>query len=291
MRPWSTASRSAVNPAATGTKVAAHYDLTIAAGRSRDGHAPPRQGRAAGADSPTPTAIFATRIARGRRRSTHARQRHAQRRRARSSSARRSPGCIWCKQFYHYDVAEWLDGDPAHAAAAARTHATAATRLARAQQRRRPVDARHVGVPVVRGLGPGLPLPAAGADRPGVRQGPAPPADPRVVHAPERPAPGLRVGLLRRQPAGPRLGRLARLQDRPADQRRRRPRLPRAGLPQAAAQLHLVGQPQGQPTATTSSRAASSASTTSASSTAARRCRSPGTSARPTAPPGWGCTR
>ncbi len=33
----------------------------------------------------------------------------------------------------------------------------------------------------------------------------------RVVHAPERPAPGLRVGLRRRQPAGARLGRLARL--------------------------------------------------------------------------------
>ena len=41
-------------------------------------------------------------------------------------------------------------------------------------------------------------------------------------------------------------------------------------LPQAAAELHLVGEPQGRRRATTSSRAASSASTTSACSTAAK---------------------
>ena len=51
-----------------------------------------------------------------------------------------------------------------------------------------------------------------------------------------------------------------------------RPRVPRARLPQAAPELHVVGEPQGRRRATTSSRAASSASTTSASSTAARRC-------------------
>ena len=72
------------------------------------------------------------------------------------------------------------------------------------------------------------------------------PARAGVVPAPERPDPGLRVGVRRRQPAGARLGRLARLQDRAAAQRRGRPRLPGAGLPQAAAELHLVGQPQGQ---------------------------------------------
>ena len=66
----------------------------------------------------------------------------------------------------------------------------------------------------------------------------------RVVHAPQRPAPGLRVRPVERQPAGPRLGLLAGLQDQ---RRRRAPRhrLPGAGLPEAAAELHLVGQPQG----------------------------------------------
>ena len=28
-------------------------------------------------------------------------------------SGRRSPGMIWTKQFYHYDVPDWLNGDPA----------------------------------------------------------------------------------------------------------------------------------------------------------------------------------
>ena len=106
---------------------------------------------------------------------------------------------------------------------------------------------------------------------PGVREVAARPAVPRVVHAPERPAARLRVVVRRRQPAGARVGGAARLRDR----RRRRLRLPRARLPQAAPQLHLVGEPQGRRRATTSSRAASSASTTSARSTA-RRCRSSG---------------
>ena len=141
---------------------------------------------------------------------------------------------------------EWLDGDPAGPPPPDARRARSQRRLARAQHRRRPVHARHLGVPLVRRLGPGLPLPAVGADRPGLRQGPAAAADARVVHAPQRPAARLRVGLLRRQPAGPRLGGLARLQDRPAASTgTRRPRLPGADLPQAAAQLHLVGQPQG----------------------------------------------
>ena len=48
---------------------------------------------------------------------------------------------------------------------------------------------------------------AAGAGRPRLRQGAARAAPARVVHAPERPAPRLRVGVRRRQPAGARLGR------------------------------------------------------------------------------------
>ena len=67
-------------------------------------------------------------------------------------------------------------------------------------------------------------------------------------------------------------------------------RLPGAGAPQAAAELHLVGEPQGRRRATTCSRAASSGWTTSGRSTAPRRCRWPATSSRPTAPRGWRCT-
>ena len=61
-------------------------------------------------------------------------------------------------------------------------------------------------------------------------------------------------------------------------------------LPEAAAQLHLVGQSQGPRRAAMSSKAASSAWTTSASSTAARRCRPAAIWSRPTAPPGWRCS-
>ena len=75
---------------------------------------------------------------------------------------------------------------------------------------------------------------------------------PRLVVCPAREHRPRRRELLgrlrRRQPAGPRLGRLARLPDRPQAARRlRRPGVPGARLPQADAQLHLVGQPQGRP--------------------------------------------
>ena len=95
---------------------------------------------------------------------------------------------------------------------------------------------------MVRRVGPGVPLRADRARRPGVRQEAAAAAAARVVHAPQRADPGVRVGLRRREPAGARVGRAAGLRDR----RVARPRLPGQGVPQAAAQLHLVGQPQGQ---------------------------------------------
>ena len=90
---------------------------------------------------------------------------------------------------------------------------------------------------------------AARPRRSGVRQGPALAAAVRAVPAPQRPDPGLRVGVLRPEPAGPRLGGLARLQHGPHPHRQGRPRLPRALLPQAADQLRLVdqqGRPRGQ---------------------------------------------
>ncbi len=72
-------------------------------------------------------------------------------------------------------------------------------------QRRRHLDAGQVGVPLVRGLGSRLPRPRADARRPGLRQGAARPDAARALPAPERPAPGLRVELRRRQSAGARL--------------------------------------------------------------------------------------
>ena len=81
-------------------------------------------------------------------------------------------------------------------------------------QHGRHLDAGYLGVPLVCGLGSRLPLRRARARRSRIREAPARPAVPRVVHAPERAAPRLRVGLRRRQPAGARVGRAARLRDR-----------------------------------------------------------------------------
>ncbi len=108
-------------------------------------------------------------------------------------------------------------------------------------QPRRHLDAGQVGVPLVRGLGPVVPLRDAGPGGPGVRQGAAAPDHARVVHARQRAAAGLRVGLRRRQPAGARAGRPAGVPRR----RRARRGVAQAHLPQDAAGLHLVGQHQG----------------------------------------------
>ena len=123
-------------------------------------------------------------------------------------------GMVWGKQFYRYDVPLWLDGDPgepppppghAHGRNARWRHFDAV---------RHPVDARPVGVPVVRRVGPRVPHGDARAHRPGVREVPARAAVPRVVHAPQRRAAGVRVVVRRREPAGARVGGAEGVPDR-----------------------------------------------------------------------------
>ena len=67
---------------------------------------------------------------------------------------------------------------PCAATAARGAHAGAQPRVAPPEQRRRHLDAGQVGVPVVRGVGPRVPLRAPRPGRPAVRQGSAPPAVP-----------------------------------------------------------------------------------------------------------------
>src|SRR5207302_1718469 len=104
---------------------------------------------------------------------------------------------------------------------------------------------RQVGVPVVRLVGPRIPLHPTRPGGPGVRETATNATDARVVHAPERPTARLRVGVRGRQSARPRLGDMARLQDRAADYWTLGPRLSRTDLPETAPQFHLVGEPQG----------------------------------------------
>ena len=108
-----------------------------------------------------------------------------------------------------------------------------------------------------------------------------------MVHAPQRAAARLRVGLRRRQPAGARLGGDGASTDRPQSHGGRGHRLPGADLPQAADQLHLVGQPQGragqQRLRGRLPRARQHRRLRPLQAAARRRRRS----SSPTAPPGW----
>ena len=112
-------------------------------------------------------------------------------------------------------------------------------------ERRRHLDARQVGIPVVRGLGPRVPRARAHARRRGLRQGAARPDAAGPLPAPERSDPRVRVELRRREPPGPRLGHDLHLPPRAGAARAGRPRLARALVPEAGAELHLVGEPQG----------------------------------------------
>ena len=122
-------------------------------------------------------------------------------------------GMIWSKQLYLLDVRRWQDGDPAQPKPP--------------PGRTRNHDWRHLNNADVISMPDKWEYPwyaawdlafhciPLGAAR--LRTSPRTssllhPA--RVVHAPERPDPRLRVGLRRREPACLRLGRLARLQDR-----------------------------------------------------------------------------
>ena len=240
----------AVNPERSGTKAAARYRTRRSGGRvgHRSGCASPSGSRVA--PEPVRRGVrrrFRTIGSRRRTSSTRTLADAGSRPRTRARVQRQAfAGMLWSKQFYHYDVGRLAARRPGRAAAAAGAPARPQQRLDAPVQRRRHLDARQVGVPVVRRLGPRLPLRSRWRSiDPDFAKEQLAAAAARVVHAPERAVAGLRVGLRRREPARPRLGGVARLQDR-QEARRRRPHVPRARLPQAAAELHVVGQSQGR---------------------------------------------
>ena len=105
----------AVNPAQTGTKAAAHYVLNIPAGEVRTVSLRLTGAANTDASGNTSADVFATRIQEAdafyASRITEPRS-DEERRVARQAYA----GLLWSKQFYHYAVREWLEGDPAHPA-------------------------------------------------------------------------------------------------------------------------------------------------------------------------------
>ena len=108
--------RIAINPAMVGTKVAAHYKVTIPAGgsvtmRVRLIRQPAIQPAATDAPFADFAAVFT-------RRKTEADEFYGTLQAdipdgdARLVQRQAYAGLIWSKQFYSYDVSEWLDGDP-----------------------------------------------------------------------------------------------------------------------------------------------------------------------------------
>ncbi len=102
----------AVNPARTGTKVAGRYDLDIAAGASAVVRVRLSAGeRRADAFADFDT-IFRTRIAEADAFYADI-QRYITNEDMRLVQRQAFAGMLWSKQFYSYDITEWLDGDPA----------------------------------------------------------------------------------------------------------------------------------------------------------------------------------
>ncbi len=151
-------------------------------------------------------------------------------------------GLIWSQQFYHFGLRALARRRSDRAEAARRPPDRSRLEMAPRQRPRHHRHAGQVGVPVVRRVGPLLPLRRARPSRSGGGEASAFAAVPRMVHASERPASRLRMGFFRRQPAGSGVGGAGGVPDR----RLQGFRLPRARLPKAPDQFHLVGQPPGR---------------------------------------------
>ena len=151
-------------------------------------------------------------------------------------------GLLWSKQLYYYDVARWLDGDPTQPPPPPQRQDGRNTRW------------RNFNAFDIMSMPDKWEYPWFAAWDLAFHCVALAHVDPAFAkyqlillcrewfQHPERGAAGLRVGLRRRQPAGPGLGRAGGVRHR----RRPRHRLPEPGLRQAAGQLHLVGQPGGR---------------------------------------------
>jgi hypothetical protein len=106
--------RAAVNPTRTGTKAAAHYTLTVPSGGSA---AVRLRLTADGSAAPFGDfdAVFARRLAEADAFYADLQQEIADAD-ARAVQRQALAGMIWSKQFYYYDIPEWLKGDPAQPA-------------------------------------------------------------------------------------------------------------------------------------------------------------------------------
>ena len=154
-------------------------------------------------------------------------------------------GLLWSKQFYHYIVESWLDGDPNMPDPPGSPPGESQHGLDSSLQPGRALDARQVGVPVVRGVGPGVPHDPVRPAGPEVREKAAQPAAPRVVHAPptgRSPPYEFAFGDVNPPVHAWACWRVYKL-TAPKGSRDRH--FLASDVSEAAAQLHVVGQPEG----------------------------------------------
>ena len=199
-----TRAQDTVNPEQRGTKVAFWYELTVAPGETAELRL---RLRPKGGTPAAPAALAADFERVITQRQAEADEFYAELTPAGASAdealvmRQALAGMLWSKQLYYYDVARWLAGDPTQPPPPESRLQGTQCPLAQLRRLRHHVHARQVGVPVVRGLGPGLPLRGPGPRGSGLRQVPTDPAVPGMVPESQRGAPCLRVGLRRRQPA------------------------------------------------------------------------------------------
>ena len=155
-------------------------------------------------------------------------------------------GMLWSKQFYHYVVKQWLDGDPGNPPPPPErkngrnhewTHMHNGDVISMPDKWEYPWYAAwdlafHC-------------IPLALVDSDFAKDQLTLMLREWYMH-PNGQIPAYEWALWRRESAGPRLGSLARVQSRDEASWQRRPRVFTARLSQAAAEFHLVGQPQGR---------------------------------------------
>ena len=198
---------------------------------------------------------------------------------------------IWTKQAYLFDVDLWLKGDNPDWPPPASRESHPQPALETPEHDAGDDGLRQVGMPLVRGLGPRVPVHPVRPRRPRLRQESALGAccsnSSSTPTARSRPTSGNSPTSTRRSMPGP---SGVCLQHGPHPLRQGGPGVAGALLPQADAQLHLVGEQGRQGRATTSSKAASSGSTTSRSWIAPGGATTVRRSSSRTRPGGWGCS-
>ena len=238
--------QGAVNPEKQGTKVAAHYQVNVGAGQTKvirlrlSKASPDQKGEPFGKQFDE---VFADRLREADEFYKSVTPPSVSEDAA-NVMRQALAGMLWSKQFFFFDGDNWLDehrSNPLHSGYRNSRELGVVPHVEQGHH----LDARQVGVPLVRGLGPGLPHAAAGDRGPRLRQAADGTDVAGRVPASQRPDSRLRVELQRREPAGPCLGDPVPPSHRAGPARRGRRRFPQVGLQQAAAELHLVGEPQG----------------------------------------------